>query len=188
MRSSRLGLTLVAALASAVLLAGAALLGVQVQTNALRDSLDADLAAHAAQIELSMAGGIITDEVADPRRDDRIIQIVDILNRVVAASPNLTGQPPIADWATGIRTLGHVPPLDGPYRVLTIETTRTTEPLTVHVGASYEYVEEAAAVLARFMALAVPVLTALFGLLVWVLVGRAAHSGHAIEDNAGQGD
>ena len=181
-------MTAAATVVVSLVLVATALIAVQIQRSALETTLDADLAAHAAQIELSMAGGIITDEVADPRRDDRIIQIVDILNRVVAASPNLTGQPPIADWTTGTRTLGKAPPLDGPYRVLTIETTRTTEPLTVHVGASYEYVEEAAAVLARFMALAVPVLTALFGLLVWVLVGRAARYGHANAHNAGQGD
>lgn len=173
MRSIRFRLTAVATVLVAVLLTAAAITVVAVQRNALETSLDADLAARASAIELSLAGGIITEEVADPGNDERIIQIVDLLNRVVASSPNLAGAEPIADWSTGFRTIEQLPADEGPFRVLTVETTRTAEPLTIHVGESYEDVAESTAVLAGAMAVAVPGLSLLLGVLMWWLVGRA---------------
>lgn len=157
----------------AFLLTAAAIAIVAIQRNALETSLDAELATQAAEIELSLAGGLISAEVADPPNEEQIIQIVDLLNRVVAASPNLEGAPPIADWTTGVRTIEDLPVDEGPFRVLTVETTRTAEPLTIHVGASYEDVAESAAVLAGVLAGAVPGLSLLLGMLMWWLVGRA---------------
>ena len=179
--SSRLGLTVVATIIIALALGAGAAVFVQVQRSALQTTLDAELAARADRIELSLAGGILTDEVADPRSDDHLIQIVDILDRVVASSPNLEGAPPLADWTTGVRTLESVPFSDSPYRLLTTETTRTTEPLTIHVGASYELIAEAGAILSRLMLVAVPVLVLLFGALTWLLLGRPQPGSEVVE-------
>lgn len=169
----RFRLTAAATLVVAVMLAAASVAIVAIQRNALEAGLDAELATRAVEIELSIAGGLVTQEVANPRSDDQIVQIVDLLNRVVAASPNLAGSPPIADWNTGIRNLNGLPADEGPFRVLTTETTRTGEPLTIHVGATYEDIAESTRVLAGVLAVAVPGLSLLLGALTWWLVGRA---------------
>ena len=171
--STRLRLTAVGTLVAAAVLTGGALWLTGAQHAALVERLDATLSAEASAIELSLAGGIISAEVADPRNDERVVQIVDILNRVVASSPNLEGEPPIADWTVGARDVDTVPLEAAPYRVVTIETTRTSEPLTVHVGSSLGGVTAASDALQDTLVVAVPLMIILFGGLQWLLLGPA---------------
>lgn len=172
-RSIRFRLTGLATIVVAVALSVASAALFLVQRNALTTNLDADLTARATAIELSLAGGLNAEEVADPGNEELVVQVVDILDRVVAASPNLAGEPPIADHREGVRVVDDIDLEDAPFRVVTMETTRTTEPFTIHVGASLEDITEASAALAGTMAAAVPALVVILAALTWWLVGRA---------------
>ena len=105
-------------------------------------------------------------------------QVVGDTGRVVAATPGVSGRPPLATFPVQ---------QDGP-RVQTVDvrdgpSTRSTGsgrlrvrgpdgPTAVYVGASLELVSEATATLRGLLLVGVPVVAALLGLLTWVALGR----------------
>ena len=165
--ANRLGRTVIVVVVAAAMLAGLVAWLLSAQRDALVSRLDAELASRASDIEFSLAGGLDATTVADPRNEARFVQIVDIINEVVASSPNLSTDDPVATWEEGTRTLD-VEPLRGTYRVVTIETTRTAEPLTVHVGGEFEFVNESIDELWTAAARAGVVFLAILGIAVWI--------------------
>jgi signal transduction histidine kinase len=106
--------------------------------------------------------------------DDGFAQVVRG-DRVVAATANIVDRPPVV----GPPSRGsHVGTVDGvvdgapAFRVLSRSVGTGADLATIHVGASLEDVDDAAAVLLRSLLVALPVVVALLGVLVWTLVGR----------------
>ncbi|MFC4786277.1 ATP-binding protein [Nocardioides sp. MAHUQ-72] len=110
--------------------------------------------------------------------DEGVGQVVSADGRVLAASPNIRGAPPIAGFDPGpglsVRTV------DAPDDVET-ETYRLwagTGPgrdgeVTVYLGTSLESVREASTALRRSLLVGVPVLLLLIALGTWLVIGRA---------------
>ncbi len=110
--------------------------------------------------------------------DDGAAQVVAADGTVMAASPNLAGQPAVADLRPGPdpETSTFAAPDDDDtetYRFWYAAGPGPDGPVTVYVGDSLESVAEASAALRRGLWLGVPVVTGLLGLAIWVLLGRA---------------
>jgi signal transduction histidine kinase len=118
--------------------------------------------------------GSLSSELAPVLDDDGFAQVVEA-DRVVAATANVAGRPAVTASPSEDAHIGTV---DGvvqgapPFRVLSRRITSGAAPVTIHVGASLEDVDSAAKVLVGSMLVALPVVLALLGVLVWTLVGR----------------
>ncbi len=140
----------------------------RVMTNALDEAIgvESDALAHDA--------GSLSSELAPVLDDDGFAQVVEG-DRVVAATPNVVGRGPVTvppSGETRIDTVDGVVEGAPAFRVLSRRVTASGTPVTIHVGASLEDVDGAARVLVRSMLVALPLVLALLGVLVWTLVGR----------------
>ena len=132
-----------------------------------------DLATQAKQGNLSASLENITGE------GDGVGQVYDDQGTVLAASPNIAGQPPIYDGvaptdAPELRILRGAPDDDEAedYRVWVLGVDTATGPVTVLAGASLESVSEASRTLRRDLVVGVPLLIGLVALGTWVVIGR----------------
>ena len=132
-----------------------------------------DLAAQSKQGNLPASLENISGE------GDGVGQVYDDQGTVLAASPNLAGQPPIYDGvaptgAPELRILRDAPDDDEveDYRVWVMRVETATGPVTVLAGASLESVSEATRTLRRDLVVGVPLLTGLVALGTWVVIGR----------------
>lgn len=110
--------------------------------------------------------------------DNGVAQVVAADRTVLAASPNLTGDPAIADLHPGRRpeTSTFRAPDDSEietYRFWYASGSSPRGTVTVYVGNSLEAVSEASAALRRALWLGVPVVLVLLGVVIWLLLGRA---------------
>jgi signal transduction histidine kinase len=110
--------------------------------------------------------------------DNGVAQVVAADRTVLAASPNLTGDPAIADLHPGRRaaTSTFQAPDDSEietYRFWYASGPSPRGTVTVYVGNSLEAVSEASGALRRALWLGVPVVLALLGVVIWLLLGRA---------------
>jgi signal transduction histidine kinase len=107
--------------------------------------------------------------------EDGIAQIVSDDGRVIAASPNVAGKPPIASYRPDgdrpvVRTIKA--PDDSEtetYRVWAVRAAGAT----VYVGSSLESVRETLGTLTRALVIGLPLVALLLGIALWLLVGRA---------------
>ncbi len=169
-RSVRFRITLVAAVAVAALLVIAGAVLVLLQRDTLTASIDQTLTQRADDIVSLIEEGGSPDEFA-PGPDEGFAQLVGANGAVVAATPNLVDQPPL-DIAGGTGDLIQnleVPTVDDDlFRVLS----RSVAGGVLHVGTTYEVVTESTAALVGSLAITIPVVVAILGVLVWWLVGR----------------
>jgi signal transduction histidine kinase len=117
---------------------------------------------------------------------DGVAQVVGTDGRVLAASPNVVGRPPI----TGFRPEGDradVRTIVGPddseqeqYRLWARRATAPSGEVIVYVGWSTESVREATRVARNSLIVGVPVLLGLLVATTWVLLGRALRPVEAI--------
>ena len=176
----RFRVTALAALAVAAVLAGAAVGLVVAHRAVLMENLDESLAEVAAALAADAAGGPPPATLAPVGDDDAVAQVV-ANGEVVAATANAAGAPPLAGARGGdagpTRTVDRVATgEDGPFRLVS----RTVEgpawapagDAVVHVAAPLDDIEDSTALLARSLALTVPVATAVLAALIWWLVGR----------------
>lgn len=110
--------------------------------------------------------------------DNGVAQVVTADGTVVAASPNVAGQPAVADLRPGgrARTSTFRAPDDSEtetYRFWYASGPSPDGPVTVYVGNSLEAVSEASAALRRALWVGVPVAVILLGIVIWLLLGRA---------------
>jgi len=137
-----------------------------------------DLAAQAGQ-------GVLPDELAF--EEETVAQVVDSQGRVIAASANVKGRPPVrplepsADEPAMV-TLDEIPgvPNDAPFRLLAVRAASPDGPLIVYVGTSLEPAKETIGLLRISLLLGSPLLVGLVALLTWVTVGRALRPVEAI--------
>jgi len=192
--SVRARTTLLATLVSAVaLLAGSLLLLATLDRSLHRAGDDLargrvrDLAAQATRGQLPVTLATIDGE--------GVGQVFDSHGLVLAASPNVTGRPPIftgaASASPSMRILRGAPDDDETenYRVWVMRADTADGPVTVVAGASLESVGEASATLRRDLAFGVPALVGLVALGTWLVVGRSLRPVEAIRaEVAGIGD
>jgi signal transduction histidine kinase len=109
--------------------------------------------------------------------DNGVAQVIAVDRTVLAASPNIVGDPPIADLHPGRRaeTSTFHAPDDSQietYRFWYASGPSPGGTVTVYVGNSLEAVSEASAALRRALRVGVPVVLALLGVGIWLLLGR----------------
>ena len=110
--------------------------------------------------------------------DNGVAQVVSANGTVLAASPNVSGAPAVADRQPGGRpeTSTFRAPDDQEIETYRFWYASGPSPhgrVTAYVGNSLESVTEASAALRRSLWLGVPVVVALLGLVIWLLLGRA---------------
>ena len=160
--------TLLAAVAVAVVLVVTGAVLVVVQRRVLTDQLDETLAADADRVVASMATGREPD-LDVSADDDAVAQIVTSDGRVIFAStPTIEGTA-IAQTPEGPEPVART--VDG-QRIMSRRFAADGRDLVVHVAAPLDDIRESVRALLVTLVFLVPVVTALLATLVWLLVGR----------------
>lgn len=176
----RTRVTLLAVIVVGVVLTGTAIALIAFQRSQLTQRTDDRLRRDAAVLEAAILSSDVEDLLGGMDGPADAAQLIAPDGAVVASSPNLAGDPPIADGTPGFRTVETLPIDDDVYRVLTSTVESPSGPLVVHVATSLDEVVEAVGFLNLGLLIAVPVVTTLLGGTIWWLVGRTLHPVEAI--------
>ncbi len=179
--SVRVRTTLAASLAVAVALTAGAVAVSELQTRTLTRNVDDALRVRADDVGALLADGSLPAVLSERRGDEAFVQVLDARGRVVAASVNIAGEPPlVAGFAPPagpeLRIFEELALDDDPFRVI-------AQPAgggTIYVAASLDPVFESRDALNGILLLAVPLLVLLVGALTWLVVGRALSPVEAI--------
>jgi len=117
-------------------------------------------------------GGANPADLAVEDQEDAFIQVVDLDGVVLAASPNVGGLPAVADLDDETSTVIDDAPV-GEDRFVVVGIDTADGEATVLVGRALDGADEATRALLGYLAVGVPLLLALVGLVAWRLVGRA---------------
>ena len=168
--------------AGAVLVVGAttcvfALLLLAVLADHLTDEVASVARSEPAEIAMSLgqnpAGALLA--VGDPEHD--AAQVVGSDGAVVAASPNLAGHPPMV-WPASPEPVQIVGPQDD--EALLVVAHQAGPDRTVLVARTVQARDDSVLFVATLLAVGLPVLVLVVGLLCWKLVGRALRPVEAI--------
>lgn len=120
------------------------------------------------------------------RDEEAFIQVLDSSGQVFASSSNMTGQSPVSDERVTegqlriVRVKRAIPGEGESFRVAVFGVRSPAGPTIVLVGDSLESVSESTQVLATTLAIGIPILTLLVGLVSFFLTGRALRPVEAI--------
>jgi signal transduction histidine kinase len=181
MSSIRVLTTTAAVLVAGVSLALAAVTMVTLLQRSLRENVRSAAILRAQTFADELASGVSADVVIvdDPEADQELIQVLDADDSVVLASSILAGRGPIARLAPGEtmiiapRSPADTEPFDEPFLVAASSADTPRGRLTVLVARSLEVVAEARNTLEAELAVAMPLLLLVIGVLTWRVVGRA---------------
>jgi signal transduction histidine kinase len=168
-RTIRFRITAIATTLSAVLLTAMSLLMVVVLQAQLTDNLDEGLRQRSDTITALLATSVPEELAGD---EDLLVQVVLPDGEIVAASTNLAGAEPIAPLEPGIRRTGDVPGRSEEFRVLTRSVDTAGGPAFLIVGINFDDVTDPVRIVSRLLALSVPAVVLILGLLTWWLTGR----------------
>ena len=170
-RGIRLRITAFATLTVVVVLLCTGLVLVLVQERVMTDNIDEALQTQSENIEQRLIAGTLPLVIEQQGSSDSIAQVVFANTTVLFSTSNMVGQRPL-EGIDGGRDVQHrtsVIPIDeSRYRLLS----RQVGDVVIHTGTPIDDVEEAADALRVGLAYAIPAVTFLLGLLIWVLVGR----------------
>jgi signal transduction histidine kinase len=182
-RGIRTRITAIAAVAMAVVLAGAAAALLTAQRRQLTGAIDATLEQRADDLTaLVVAGGDLPEQLPASGDDGTVAQIVAGDGTVISASRGM--RRPMArslpdDASAAIQTVS-VPGFDDPFRLLTRRVLGSNGVVELHVGANLDDVREATSTLAVALAAVVPIAALTLAMVVWWLVGRTLEPVEAI--------
>lgn len=174
--SIRVRITIIAigAVGMVIVIAAGAL--VVIQRQQMTANIDSTLTQRADDIaSLLRSQGTVPELAAT--RDESFAQVVMAEGTVLASTPNLTGEPalPIRQTLSDpqtLRTLEGLAVDDDVFRVLSRTVETSIGPAVLHVGATFDVVEESVGVLLGTLAVTIPIVIGLVGAIVWGLVGR----------------
>lgn len=179
----RFRVTALAVLVVASLLVATGVGLVIAQRRLLVANLDDALERHADNLAALVTVGDVPSTLAGGD-DDTVSQVVDERGRVLAATPGLAGAPALGDDPPADRqTLGELdglPNEDDTFRLLSRRADGPEGPMVIHVAGSLDDVDESTDVLTTLVTIAVPVIVAVLGALIWWLVGRTLRPVEAI--------
>jgi heavy metal sensor kinase len=118
------------------------------------------------------AGAAEPADLAVDDEEDAFIQVVDADGAVVASSTNIDGIPAVTDLGDEASTVVDDAPV-GEDRFVVVGIAAADGEATVLVGRALDGADEATRALLQSLAIGVPLLLALVGLVAWRLVGRA---------------
>jgi signal transduction histidine kinase len=146
------------------------------------DQVDAAITTRAGDLALLLRGGGEPATLDVARQEEALVQIVDADGRVVAASENVVGLPPVADpGAIGIDTVSDLAVDPGEeFRLLTNKVLTDDGLVTIIVAGSLDPLAENVDILVRNLAVALPLFLTVMGVVTWLIVGRALRPVDAI--------
>ena len=171
-RSIRFRITATAVLAVLAVLLVAGFAIASAQRRLLTQNLDESLEQEIDEVEALVMAGNLPTVLTSLGDDDAIGQVVRG-GEVIAASANLSGRGPVSGTPTAttrhrdLQVVG-----DEPRRLASRSVDGPDGLSVIHVGGSLGDVRESTQVLVKALAVAVPSLVVLLGLLIWWLVGR----------------
>jgi signal transduction histidine kinase len=175
---------------AAVLVVGCALAAggvwlVRAQRDSLTRNVETTARLRARDIAATIDDGEFPDQLAVPRGDENLVQVVDSRGRVVASSANVRGRGRLTDLDPGddpaaVETVDRLPGGDGPFRVVAQRVTTKSGTYVVYVAGSLEPVEDSTSSLVRLLLIGLPALLVLVGATTWVVTGRALRPVEAI--------
>ena len=119
-------------------------------------------------------GGLAATDLAVEDEEDGFIQVVDAEGRVLAASENVAGEAAVADLADeSSLVLDEAPVGTDRFVVVGLDAEGEDGSVLVLVGRALDGADEATRALIVSLAVIVPVVLLLVGLVAWRLVGRA---------------
>jgi signal transduction histidine kinase len=132
----------------------------------------------AGQVAALARGGTLPDPLSFPEQPGALVQVVDAKDHVVAASVALQGRSPIGHVDhTRLGVLSawteRLTSDDETYRVVALTERTASGPVRVFVAASLEAVSDSMTGLQIELAVGLPMVFALVGLISWLVVGRA---------------
>lgn len=171
-----------------VALALGAVLVTELQRRALTENIDSSLERRADDLAALLAEGPLPSLLGGAGAgggDETLSQILDAGGRVVSASANIEGAPPIAEGfvpARGrvLRTAHELAVGDDPFRVLAQRLERGDGVYTLYVAESLDAVGDSTEALGRIFVIAVPLMVSLVAVVTWFFVGRALSPVEAI--------
>jgi signal transduction histidine kinase len=159
---------------------------VSAQRSTLTRGIDEELRQRADNIEPGLQTGKIVGILpSEGDREDSFLQIVDSKGKLVGSSANLAGRQPLVTplppgSTSRLRTATVVLTKHDRYRVLSRVLARNRAAYTLVLGKNLDDVTDSVRTLASSLALALPIVVALLGALVWWLTGRVLEPVEAI--------
>jgi signal transduction histidine kinase len=189
-RTVRTRITAITLVVVGAALAIAAVALVVVQERWLTGDAEVEARLRLDDVTAMVQRGQVPATLAGSDDDGTVAQVVALADgRTVARSPLIQGTAPLArllpDGATGsavvVQTVAH-PPINGVSvaRVVARQVGTATGPVVVSAAASLEPALEATHALEGLLAVAVPTLLLLIGVITWLLVGRTLEPVEAI--------
>jgi signal transduction histidine kinase len=180
----RAGSVRVRTTALAVLVVGVALLiGSVLMVSLLRRSLTDNVRTAALVRAETVADFLRSSASGDPisvgDKEEEFVQAVDAQGQVVASSANVSGQSPVLRLSPGeTGRIEHTPFEDAPFEpeafiVVATSADVASGPVTVIVGRSLDTVAESTATTTGLLAVGIPLLLLVVGVVTWLVVGRA---------------
>jgi signal transduction histidine kinase len=171
-RSLRLRMTTLAVGVVAVALAAGAVAMVTVLRHNLTRDVRRAVELRAADVVALVEEGGVPERLAIEGVEEMAIQVIDDRGRVVAASANVAGEPPLADLPPGRSAEIDVPIDDDRFLALAAAADADGERLTVIVARTLEAVDESTDTVVRLLLVGVPVLLLVVGVTAWAVTGR----------------
>jgi signal transduction histidine kinase len=145
------------------------------------ENLDESLASVAGNVSEALAAGETLSGVGGFHDDDDIVQVVDADGRVVASTSNVEGRPPVVDApAVGTERRTTQRGLLNDQARFRVLARHDAGGAALIVAASLDDVDHSVEALRSRLFLIVPLVTALFGVIVWWVVGRTLRPVEAI--------
>ena len=162
----RARITAGAAIAVAVTLVIGAVVVSELQERTLRDNVDTALKLRADDLSGLLADGSLPSVLSVRASDEALVQVLDPAGRVVAASSNIQGAPPLAEGFVPsgrreLRTFDALPIEDDPFRLIAQRLETADGVYTIYVAESLDPVLESQAALNGILLVAVPLLVLL---------------------------
>lgn len=178
--SVRFRITAAATGVVALVLAGTAIWSVGTQREALTNVIDDRIEQRADDITALVSEGTIEEPLAREYDDDGLAQLVTDDGDVVAASPNIAGDPAVAEpppsgRGTRLATVDNLPLGDAgaEFRLLSRRIEGPEGRYVLYVAGELDDANESVAVLRRNLTVAFPGVLVVVALIIWVVVDRA---------------
>jgi signal transduction histidine kinase len=171
--SVRLRTTLGATLVVAVALLVGAVVFVGIVQRSLADEVLASVSLRATDMRAMFQSGALPSRLVSEPTEDEFLQVIDDDGRVVAASANLEGEPPVAVLSPGRWTTTSVPYDDEPFLAYAVAVTSGDNRYVLILGRTLESVAEATELVSLLLGFGLPLLLVLVAGTTWVVVGWA---------------
>ena len=187
----RIQATFIATVVVALALAMGGLILVLLVHRSLVGSLDAAGLARAHDVGALAAAGRLQGTVASTGEESSVVQVLDPTGKILAASPNITGEAPMLAFPPRLRrgqvlTRSGLPIADSgqAFRVVAEPAQLPTGPGWVYVATSLTQIDLTTARLAALLVAGLPVLLIVVAAATWRAVGRALRPVERIRSSA----